>query len=213
MRLVEDPGTDLAVLQGVAEGGSAKLLGSDEDQPQIPETQLLEHRLTLQRGEQAVEKTRAGHAARLQVVHLILHQRLQRRDHHREAAGAVVARQGRQLEAQRFAPAGGQNGQGGATGKAVLHDRPLQRASVGCCGRWPEVGDAREIVREHPLQIVLLAAPGAGRIGTGYVAQRGDGFPGLGKAQLHPGRQHRVTARHPQPSQGIGQRLMPLRIG
>ena len=212
VRLVEDPGGDLAVTERLSEGRTAELLGGDEDQPQIAQPQLVEHGAALDGGQHPIEIARTGDAARNQVVDLILHQRLQRRDHHRQRAGAIVAGQGRQLEAQRLAAARGEDRQRGLTAKSVLDDGPLQRASVWRRGLGAKAGDAGEVDGQQPVEIMLFAAPGALRIVTGPIAQGGDGLVGLGKGVPHPGRQHRASARHTEPRQRIGQRLAPLGI-
>ena len=213
VRLVEHPGADLAVHQRAGESGAAKLLRRDEDQPEVAQAQLVEHGAALERVEQIVEVASAGDAARLQVVDLVLHQRLQRRDHHRQAAVAVEARQRRQLEAQRLAAARGQDGERRPAGKTVLDDHALQRMAIRRGRRGAKAGDAGKVARQQRLQVMLLAAPGAGRIGARPVAQHGDDFAHARKAEAHPGRQHRIATRHAQPGQRVGQRLVPGGIG
>ena len=89
---VEHPGADFAMHQRIGKSETAKLLRCDKDQAEVAQAQLVEHDPPLHWIEQAVEVAGAGNAARLEVVYLILHQRLQRRNHHGQAAIAVVAR-------------------------------------------------------------------------------------------------------------------------
>ena len=65
-----------------------------------------------------------GHAGRLERVHLVFHQRDERRDHDREAG----AHERGQLEAERFAAAGRQHGKHVLPGERVADDFLLQRA-------------------------------------------------------------------------------------
>ena len=72
--------------------------------------------------ERRVQK-RGRHAARLQRIDLILHQRNQRRNHDRESARAA----GGQLKAERFAAAGRQQREDIAARQRVADDFLLQR--------------------------------------------------------------------------------------
>ena len=53
---------------------------------------------------------------------------------------------------------------------------------------------------------MALPAPRAARVGAGVVPQAADQSPRLGELVAHPGRHHRLAARHRQPSQRIGER-------
>ena len=69
-------------------------------------------------------RNRAGTPAALQLLHLVLHQRDQRRDDHRQP----VEQQRRDLVAQRLAAAGGHDRQRIAPGQHVLDHLALERA-------------------------------------------------------------------------------------
>ena len=82
------------------------------------------------RRQRRVEERRR-HAARLQRIHLVLHQRDQRRHHHRQP----LPRHRRQLEAERFAAARRQQGKHVLARQRIADDLLLQRAE----GREAEV--------------------------------------------------------------------------
>jgi len=81
----------------------------------------------LDRRQQAVDRHRAVHAQLHQVVDLVLHQRLQRRDDDGEQARAPVVHQRGQLVADRLAAAGGQHRQQALARQPGRHDGALQR--------------------------------------------------------------------------------------
>jgi len=62
----------------------------------------------------------------MQGTDLVVHQRDQRRDHHRDALPGLLARNCRNLVTQRFAAAGGHQHQRVATRHHVLDDRLLR---------------------------------------------------------------------------------------
>ena len=66
-------------------------------------------------------QVRGAHACLQQRIHLVLHQRDEWRDDHRDA----VAEQGRDLVAERLAPAGGHDHESVAAARDVLDDRFL----------------------------------------------------------------------------------------
>src|SRR5690606_26183452 len=107
MRLVEHPGGDLAKPDRVDETPVAELLGGHEHDPGVAQPDPVERARALGPGEQSVDRDDALHAARDEVVDLVLHQRLQRRDDDRESAAAPVVRERGQLVADRLAAAGG----------------------------------------------------------------------------------------------------------
>ena len=74
-------------------------------------------------GEGGIEE-RGGDAGGLERVHLVLHQRDQRRNDH----GQAGPEQGGQLEAERFAAAGGEQGEDIASGERVADNLALERA-------------------------------------------------------------------------------------
>ncbi len=79
---------------------------------------------------------RRGDAARLQGIHLVLHQGDQRRDHHGEARPG----QGRQLEAEGLASAGRQQGENVPARQGRLDDLPLVGAERIIAERAPQEG-------------------------------------------------------------------------
>ena len=85
--------------------------GETYKQGHVAQPHLLQHLPPLQRREQTAQRRRGRAAVRDQIVHLVLHQRLQRGQDDRQHAAALVAHQRRQLEAQRLAAAGRQNRQ------------------------------------------------------------------------------------------------------
>ena len=104
----------------------------------------------------------------LQPCHLIRHERDQRRNHHRESTSLVVAGQGRDLVAERFAGASGQNPQDMLPGHCGLDDGLLHRPSVFV------LRFRAKIVKSKPAfkflaRIVSLLAPIAFRLATGYI--------------------------------------------
>ena len=133
MGLVEHPAADLALGDGLGEGAVAQLLRRDVEQRDVAQPDPAQHVAALRRREQAVEgrgKGRAG--APDQAVHLVLHQGLQRGEDDGEDAAAVVAHQGRELEAERLAAAGGQNRQQ----RFVAPCRPRRSPAAGCRRCW-----------------------------------------------------------------------------
>ena len=73
--------------------------------------------------------------------------------------------------------------------------------------RWfrTEVGEA-EPAGELLARVVPFPAPAAAGVGAGGVTQGADDASGLWKRMADPWRHHRVTPRHRQPREGIGQR-------
>ena len=106
---VQYPGADLALAQGAAQRGRPELLGRYEQDPCIPQPHPVQRVGALGHGQQPVDRDATTDAVRLQPRHLIRHQRHQRRDHHCQRAGLVVARQRRNLVAERLARTRGQD--------------------------------------------------------------------------------------------------------
>ncbi len=90
----------LDALQRLDEVVAAEALGRDVEQLELPAADARDALLLLLEVERAVDEGR-GQAARVEGVHLILHQRDERRDDDRHA----VAHQRRELEAERLAAA------------------------------------------------------------------------------------------------------------
>ena len=102
MRLVNGEEGDVPLLQVVEETGEQQAFGSDIEQPVFALVQTAQTRPRFAGIQGRVQEGRR-HAGGLEGVHLILHQGDERRDHHGEAG----ADQGGELEAKRFAAAGG----------------------------------------------------------------------------------------------------------
>ena len=83
----------------LAKGLVAELFRGHQQQPDVAELDLLEHIRPFRHRQQAVQRGGALNVARQQAVDLVLHQRLQRRNDHRQAAIAVVAIECRELVA------------------------------------------------------------------------------------------------------------------
>ena len=209
MRLVEHPAADLPLLQGLSQGAVAQLLGRDEHDAGVAQAHLVEGVPSFRHGQQAVDGDAGGDAARLQPGYLICHQRHQGRDDHGEGAGLVVAGQGRNLVAQGFAGAGGQDAEDVPAGHDGFDDGLLHGAAV-VLGNGPEGGEA-EPALQFLAGVVAFAAPGAAGIAAGGVAQALQKAACLGELELDPRRQDRVAAGHGEPSENVGER--PVRGG
>ena len=123
--LVQHPGADLALVEHPAQRPVAELFRRDDENARIAEPHPVKGVGPLGERQQPVDRDACDDAARLQPRHLICHERDQGRDHHREGAGLVVARQRRNLVAQRLAGAGGENTEDVLPGHRRLDDGPL----------------------------------------------------------------------------------------
>lgn len=94
MSLVEHPGRNLAHSDRIGKRAASELLWRHEHDPCVAEADLVECCPPLQRREQTIEGHGAVHAGGHQVVHLILHQRLQRGDDHRELPRSPIVHEG-----------------------------------------------------------------------------------------------------------------------
>ena len=117
---------DVPAFQIVEETGEHQPLGRDVEQAVFAVVQSAQARAGFFRGERRIEEC-GGDAAGLQSVDLVFHQRDQRRDDDGEAG----ADERGQLEAERFAAAGGQHGEDVFAGEGVADDFLLQRAKRG----------------------------------------------------------------------------------
>ena len=212
VRLVEDPAADLTRLQHPSERDIAQLLRGAIEDGDLAQADSFQHLAALRSGQQAVECRRVeAPGLEDQIVHLILHQGLQRREHERQLAAAQITHQGRQLEAQRLAAAGGQDGELRAVRHPVGDDGALKTAAVGVPGFRPELRQA-EPALELAVRVMDGAAPDAIRRGAGPIAQGLQERLGLGKAVPDPGRQHRAGTRHLEPGGRIGQGRAQARV-
>jgi hypothetical protein len=100
-------------------------LGRDVDEPDLPSAQSGLPLLPLALAERAVHE-RGGDAAGAQGVDLVLHQRDERRDHHR---GARQEERG-ELKAETLTSPGGQDGDGGPAREHRPHDGFLPLAEL-----------------------------------------------------------------------------------
>ncbi len=132
MRFVKHPAADLALADGIAKRRVTELLRRHQQNADIAQAQFVEHVLALRHRQHAVEGGRAEHAGGVQIVYLVLHQRLQRRHHYSQAAITPVARNGGQLVADGLAAAGRQDRQQRLPGIAGTHDSLLQRTAIRC---------------------------------------------------------------------------------
>ena len=132
-------------------------------------------------------------------------QRDQGRYHDRQRADLVVARQRGDLVAERLSRAGGQDPERMPSRHRLLDDGPLHGPAV-VVRRFGTKAVIAEPAFQLLARVMELPAPAAGRIGAGGVPEAAHQLAGLRKLVAHLWRHHRITARHRQPCQGIGQR-------
>ena len=115
------------------------------------------HLLGLLKAQAGIEKGRR-HARLQQSAHLIVHQRNQGRDHHRNPQAGALAGNGRYLIAQRLAAAGRHEHQGVAAGDHMLDDVLLRAAKTVVTEDLAE--DLQRLVGHHwpwPRQTLTVA--------------------------------------------------------
>ena len=205
MRLVQHPGADLALVQHPAHRAGAKLLGRDEQDARFAQPYPVQRIGPLGHRQQPVDGHAAADPVRLQPRHLVRHERDQRRDHHRQRPHLVVARERRDLVAERLAGAGGKNPQHVPPRHRRLDDGLLQGMSA-VVRRLGTKSIETEPAFKLLAGVVPFPAPAADGIGTGRVPQTANQPPGFRELMTHPGRHHRVAAGHRQPCQRIGKR-------
>ena len=123
VRLVHRHEADMQPRQKVAEAGQRQPLRGDVQDFDRVALHPRPHVADFLVGERAVDERR-GNAVGAQGIHLVLHQRDQRRDHQRQP----LEPQRRQLVAERFAAARGHQDQGVVPVQHAGDDLPLQRA-------------------------------------------------------------------------------------
>ncbi len=123
MRLVNGEQVHVPLLQIFDKAGQHQPLGRDVEQPKFAVVQAAQSRTRFAGGERRIQKRR-GNSGGLQRVHLVFHQRDERRDDDGEAGPHERG----QLEAKRFAAAGRQHGEDVLVGERVADDVLLQRA-------------------------------------------------------------------------------------
>ena len=203
--LVQHPAADLPLVQGAPEGDVAELLGRRDDDADVSQPHPIQRIGALGHGQQPVDGDAGADASGFESRHLVGHERDQRRNHHGQGAGLVVAGERRQLVAERLARAGGQDAEHMLSGHGRLDDGPLQGLPVLILRLRAEVGEA-EPPGQLLVGIVPLTAPAACGVGACGVAQSLDQLAPLGELMPHPGRHDRAAPRNRQPSQRIGQR-------
>ena len=117
-----------ALVQRVEQGQEARrghALGRGVQQRDLAAQHALLHRVGLLARQRGIEE-RGLHAGLVQRADLVVHQRDQRRDHDRHAVAGALARDGRDLVAQRLAAAGGHQHQRVAAGDDMVDDGGLR---------------------------------------------------------------------------------------
>ena len=154
--------------------------------------------------QQPVDRHAAADPAFLQPGHLIRHQRDQGRDDDRQRTGLVVARQRRDLVAERLPRTRGKNPEHVPPSHRLLNDGALHRPSVVRRRFGTKTAEA-EPALQFLSGVMPLPAPAAGRIAASRVSKAVHQPSGLRELMADPGRHHRVAAGHGEPRQGVGQ--------
>ena len=152
-----------------------------------------------QRVEQAVDGDRFRDAPRRQVVHLVLHQRLQGRNDHRQAVHRPPLHERRQLEGERLAAARRENGQQRLAVHRRLH-RPLLHGLA--------VEEAEGVVAEdapQPLVDVQLVAAVRAPFPAGRAAQGLQDMLHARELVQHPRRRRGTPVARVDQRQRVGQ--------
>ena len=123
MRLVNRQGGDIPVPEVLLPVVEHETLGGRVEQAELPLVQPAQAGSGLRDLERGIQNCRRD-ARRVELVHLILHQRDQRRDHNRQS----VAQQRRKLKTKRLSTAGRQQCKRVPPGQRGLDDLPLERA-------------------------------------------------------------------------------------
>ena len=212
--LVKHPRANLALRDRIEKRPASQLLRRNVEQRNIAHGDAMQHVASLQRRQQPIQCRRAPlnrrHTTR-QLIHLIFHQGLQRRQNDRQHPPPLHPRQRRQLEAERFSSPRRQNRQQRFPSQRHLHDLPLQAVAVFI---HPEIPEFREPAFQPRTGIELLSAPRTRWISARHIPQPGRHFPAFRKLLPHPARQYGpAIARHRKPRQYIRQRhpLLPGR--
>ena len=191
--LVQHPGTDLPLIEDAAHRAVAKLLGRDDEDTGVPHPHPIQGIGSLRHGQKPVDRDAGIDAPRLESRHLVGHEGDQRRDHHRQGAGLVVAGQGGDLIAKRFACTGWQDCQHVLSRHRRLDDG-LLHGSPGLVRRLRAEAVKAEPTSKLLAGIVPFPAPLTGGIDAGDVAQPTHQPSRLRELMPHPGRHDRVAA-------------------
>ena len=205
MGLVDHPIADLALLEDGPYRRVPELLGRDQQNGGIAHPDTVERIVALGQRQESVDRDAGGDPVPAQTLHLIGHQRDERRDHHRERPGLLEPGQCRDLVADRLARARWQNAEDGLAPHGLCNDLLLERRAILALRFGSEFREAEPAGQMQP-RIILGAAPGAGRIIAGVITEPPHERACLGKGMAHPGRHHRVTARDGDPGKRVGKR-------
>ena len=186
---VEHPRSDLALTYGCLEGTAAQLLGRDVKERELPEPYAFENVVALGHGEETVQ--RGGETARpglaVEVLDLVLHQRLKRRDDHGERSGPFVMDDCGQLVAERLAATGRQDRKKCPPFHAPGDD-PLLKAFPVARRRGRSELRKLEVPFEVGARIVVYSAILAVRVLASGAAHRVQEARGGGESTMHPAR-------------------------
>ena len=122
MRLVDRKGTHIPIAEIFLPVVEHEALGRGVEQAELPLVQPAQSGFAVRDLERRIQKCRCD-SSRFKLVHLILHQRDQRRNHH----GQTFSQQRWKLEAKRFPPSGRQQRKCIAPGQRGLDDLALER--------------------------------------------------------------------------------------
>ena len=210
MRLVQHPEPDLTLRQNRADRVAAQLLGRDQKHRRLSHAHTVQRILPLGHREHSIDGDGRGNSCPRHALHLIGHQRDQRRDHHGQRPGLVELRQGGDLVADRFAGAGRQDAEDARPAHRLIDD-PLLQGAAHIVHRLRAEGIKPEPARQRADRVVLLAAPSAIRAFAIGVAQVPHDQCSLAELRPHPGRHDGIPARDQDPGQSIGHGPAELR--
>ncbi len=199
VRLVNDEAGNVPGSQRLFNAARAQLLRRDVQQCGGTVADAPQCIGPLDGAEQAIDRYRLGNAQAVQVVHLVLHQRLQRRDHDGQAMERPACHKRRQLERDRFSPAGGKNCQQGFAVHRSLRGPLLERFAV--------IG-AEAVVAEGLLQrsVDIQHIPAVcASLCARRTAQVLDHILDPGEIPQQPRRRDGVQVIHPDQGEGIRQ--------
>jgi len=190
MRLIEHPAANLAQGQHLFDRPAAQLLGRNVQNGDIPHAHALHDLPPFGRRQQTINRRgKGGPGIFHQVVHLVFHQGLQRRNHHSQQTAAHMARQGRQLIAQGFSATRRQDRQQGLVLHAFKGHRPLQALTLPGPGHAPKGIEAEKALQ---LEIGIMGLPAIRTpwIAARDVAQCAQKWHHFGKLVPGPWREH-----------------------
>ena len=125
------------------EAGGGDAFGGGVEQGDVAAQHALFYRAGFLKGEGGIEERRLN-ACLMQCAHLVLHQRDQRRDHHRHAMACMLARNSGYLVAERFAATRGHQHQGVTACTDMLDDGLLRAAKAVVTEDLAEDGKGRQ---------------------------------------------------------------------